>query len=249
MRCIEDMRKVLIIEDDFSFAQQLATILTHSGFQPHIEDSCEGGVSYFIENEQDIDLILLDINFYGEPCGLNVLKKIRSRSQIWIGVMSFNYDYIELANQLGSSSSIRKNSECVNKLITYLKYLDEFDGFPKNTAKTKTIEKCDLELVEDRYFSVNSVKLSLPVLPYRILHMLYTKPSVEQDPGFPAHIYSSKDIQYYLNQGHRFDTGNIRQHIKTIRDRIEDIAPGCSAKLVVYDSGFGYRCPCSPLLT
>jgi len=88
------MHSVLIIEDDNSFSHQLATILTHSNFDSHIEDTCEGGVAYFMKNEQDIDLILLDVNFDNKPCGLDVLKQIRSMSDVWIGVMSYNHNYV-----------------------------------------------------------------------------------------------------------------------------------------------------------
>ena len=108
------MKKILIIEDNTSFAYQLATILKHSGFESHIEDTCEDGLSYFKENEEDIDLILLDINLEEKECGLNVLKNIRSMSDIWIGVMTYD-ETINEEKAEGRSAFIRKNSQVVGK--------------------------------------------------------------------------------------------------------------------------------------
>jgi len=234
------MEKVLIIEDNHSFSYQLATILKHSGFESHIEDTCEDGLSYFKENEEDVDLILLDINLEEKECGLNVLKKIRSMSSIWIGVMTYD-ETIAKERITGQSAFIKKHSTSINELIDHLKMLSKYNSFSRNKT-IKTGSECNLELIDDNYFSINSVRLKLPPLPYKILHMLYTKPEVGKEAGVPSDTYSARHIQGYLNQSNVFETVNIRVHIKTIRDKINEIAPGCGIKIIDNDPGFGYRC-------
>ena len=76
--------------------------------------------------------------------------------------------------------------------------------------------------------------------------MLYTKPEVGKVAGVPSGTYGARHIQSYLNQSNVFETVNIRVHIKTIRDKINEIAPGCGIKIIDNDPGFGYRCTCSP---
>jgi len=240
------MTKVLIIEDNPSYSALLTTLLKNAGFITQEEDTCKGGLSYFKENEEDVDLILLDINFYGEPCGLDVLKKIRSMSDIWIGVMTYDKTIDEKKAE-GRSVFIRKDSEVVNDLIDDLKVLNKYNHFSRS-GRNKTIKtelECNLELIDDNYFSINSDRLWLSPIPYRILHMLYTKPKANKEAGFPSNTYSAKHIQRYLLDKDN-DTGNIRIHIKTIRDKINDITDGCGTKIIVNDPGFGYRCTCSP---
>jgi len=252
MRYIKDMHSVLIIEDDNSFSHQLATILTHSNFDSHIEDTCEGGVAYFMKNEQDIDLILLDVNFDNKPCGLDVLKQIRSMSDVWIGVMSYNHNYVDQASLLGSRMSIKKDIHSIEELINHLEYSSKFGPFNRSREESE----CNFEYVEEEgCFKLNSERLSLGPLQYQILYNLYTKPSIERESGSPTHIYSQGDINKLTkrdvydkdkNRIDTHDTTNVRVNIKHIRDKMNAISNGCGMKIIKTDPGFGYSCTSSP---
>lgn len=248
------MHSVLIIEDDNSFSHQLATILTHSNFDSHIEDTCEGGVAYFMKNEQDIDLILLDVNFDNKPCGLDVLKQIRSMSDVWIGVMSYNHNYVDQASLLGSRMSIKKDIHSIEELINHLEYSGKFGSFNRSREESE----CNFEYVEEEgCFKLNSERLSLGPLQLQILYILYTKPSIERELGRPNHIYSQKDIYKLTNREvkdrhgnivevEEYDTTKVRVNIKHIRDKMNAMSKGCGMKIIKTDPGFGYRCTLSP---
>lgn len=70
-----DKIKILLVEDEFILATELSNTLTNEGYQVSaVVDNGKDALTYFKNN--DVDLVLCDINIYGEWDGIETAGKL-----------------------------------------------------------------------------------------------------------------------------------------------------------------------------
>ncbi|MBP1536557.1 MAG: response regulator transcription factor [Ruminococcus sp.] len=92
---VRPMTKILITEDDETIRTALAVILSDNGLCPITASSCEQALQLFDE----CDLCLLDLMLPGGS-GLDVLKQIRSKSNMPVMIISCMDDNSDIAKGL-----------------------------------------------------------------------------------------------------------------------------------------------------
>ncbi len=71
-----DKVKILLVEDEFILATELSNTLTNEGYQVVAAvDNGHDAVDFFTDNE--VDLVLCDINIYGEWDGIETAKRLQ----------------------------------------------------------------------------------------------------------------------------------------------------------------------------
>ena len=84
---MSDKRTVLIIEDDPKLRSTVADYLTFCGFNTLTAEDGESGVSVFLENMSEIDIVLLD-GMLPKLDGIDALKQIRRESDVPVIMVS-----------------------------------------------------------------------------------------------------------------------------------------------------------------
>ena len=84
---MSDKRTVLIIEDDPKLRATVADYLGFSGFNTLTAEDGESGVSVFLENMSEIDIVLLD-GMLPKLDGIDALKHIRRESDVPVIMIS-----------------------------------------------------------------------------------------------------------------------------------------------------------------
>jgi len=92
-RCIEVRRKKrLLIADDNNSVIAAVRLILEGEFDIISASTKEYALAIF--NERNIDLILLDIDFYGKPDGWEILEEVRKKdSEIVIFLMTGNLNH------------------------------------------------------------------------------------------------------------------------------------------------------------
>jgi two-component system response regulator protein BraR/BceR len=120
------MEKILILEDDRSIREELATLLQANGYLPVEEPPC--------------DLALLDINLPGES-GFEVCRKLRLHSDvpiIFLTARASNEDEL-LGFSMGADDYIRKPYHS-SVLLARIARLLKRNGNPVLTARELTLD-------------------------------------------------------------------------------------------------------------
>lgn len=243
---MSESKKVLIIEDDESWYEPIKLKLNHSDFdfKTHVETTCTGGFDYFQQNIQDVDLILLDINLEEKGCGVDVLRKIRSISNVWVGVMTWSTDEYNIGCAILDCVFMSKSSKGLMEEGGLIELLKEA---PYPSPKDNQ-ELCNMRLVDNnnQFISINGVQLDLTKQQADILYMLYTKPDIDGIERLSG-IYTEKEIQQHIKPGSIVEPGNISNAILKLRKKISKISEDCPQRIIKTHIGYNsYSCPFSP---
>lgn len=105
------MKKIILVDDDASFANGLKILLEKNGFATDVAASGEEGLQGFISKEYD--LMITDIRMPGSD-GLKLITEVRKRSQsIRILAMSAGgyvpaEDYLRISKLFGANAVLNK---------------------------------------------------------------------------------------------------------------------------------------------
>lgn len=121
------MKKIFIVEDEFDLAENLAEILTISGYEiVGIEE--EGEKAYRLILELKPDLILMDVMLKGEIDGIQLAKRLSGCTEIPIIFITAHSDqeYLERISSINYDSFLLKpfTKEVLITMVnlTFLKY-------------------------------------------------------------------------------------------------------------------------------
>lgn len=141
------MRRILIVDDDYTFAREVGEVIKEMGYDVSIVGNGRDALSS-VENEE-FDLILLDIIMPGTH-GLDVLKEVKKIKPVIKVVMlstPFEKVLVEKALQMGADDFVRKPidvEELREKIATHLVREEEtgfkYEDFQRliNEGKIKT---------------------------------------------------------------------------------------------------------------
>lgn len=101
------MTRILVVEDEVSFSEALAYLLTREGFEVTVAENGADAITAFARN--GADLVLLDLMLPGLS-GVEVCRQIRSYSQVPIIMLTAKDDEVDkvVGLEIGADDYVTK---------------------------------------------------------------------------------------------------------------------------------------------
>lgn len=221
-------QRILIIEDNVVISRSIEEALLKEGFNVHVALDGDKGLWSFHNNRYD--LILLDLNL-PDIRGEEILKRIRSKSDVPVIIVSVNSTEIDKAVYLGLGAD-----DYITKPISLLETAARVKALLRRT-KTKE-DKVDEEIrVGDLVIKLGSfevykrgVLIPLTAKEFQIFKLLVQHPS---------QTFSKEDIYRMVWQEDLYNDNLLNVHVRRLRSKIEDNPS--EPKYIKTHWGFGYK--------
>jgi len=220
------MARVLIAEDEPKIAQLLADYLAQAGHDASTVDNGDRVLATIASVRPD--LLLLDIMLPGMD-GLSVLRELRRGSDLPVIMLTARVEEIDrlLGLELGADDYICKPfspREVVARVRALLRRTQ-----PDAPANPFTVD----ERAQRIHYLGRAI--SLTTTEYRLLHALLTH---------PGHIYSRDQLLDLMHDQLRDVTDRVvDSHVRNLRRKLDDMAPGQSFIHAVYGAGYRFEVP------
>ncbi|MEG0440407.1 MAG: response regulator transcription factor [Solibacillus sp.] len=224
--------KILLVEDDESIQEMVATYLTKEGFTVETAADGEAGLTKFWQGA--FDLIILDI-MMPKMDGLEVVKLIREKSAIPILMMSAKDTDVDKAIGLGLGAD-----DYICKPFSMIELAARVKaGIRRSTKYSARLQKQDdiiqvgdlkidiinyTVLKKDEIIKLTSKEFELLKLFSKNCNRVFTK----------AQIY-----QYIWNEEYYGDENVINVHMRRLREKVED--DPSNPKYIKTLWGIGYK--------
>lgn len=228
---MEQSRKLLIVEDDFSIQELLSTNLRKGGWQVTMAESGEAALAAI--SDLNPDLILLDVRLPGLN-GLQVCQQVRNNpktSLIPIIMVSAAVTDAEIVSalEMGADDFIRKPFN-LDMLRARIQAVIRRSSEPREQPQQKCIEIHGIQIDSSHHtVRVNGNPIQLTRADFEVLFLLASE---------PGRVYSRREI---IDAGHG-EEGN------TIADRSVDVQivslrrkTGKIGRYIETVRGVGYR--------
>jgi len=224
---MKEQAQILLVEDEPKIASLLSDYLEQAGYDTQHLDRGDGVID--VIKADPPDLILLDIMLPGVD-GLTLCREIRAFSAVPIIMLTARVEELDrlLGLELGADDYICKPfspREVMARIKALLRRVQ------LSQASTATPIK-GLVLEPDNYRALlDGRDLGLTVVEFRLLSQLYSQ---------PGRVFSREQLLNQLYDDHRVVTDRtVDSHIKNLRRKIQQIAPGRNLIRSIY--GVGYR--------
>ena len=181
--------KILIIEDEFILASELAETLESEGYEVVLmADNGQEALDFYQEN--DVDLVLCDININGDWDGIETVKRLISVKQVPIIYLTAftDKDTLERAKQTFPAAYIPKPYHITNLRMAIELAINNFavkiqslkilrDEKPENIQKEMFLQVNDDIFIKQNY---QFVKFSLNEILYLEADNIYTNINTSQ---------------------------------------------------------------------
>ena len=181
--------KILIIEDEFILASELAETLESEGYDVVLTvDNGQEALDFYQENE--VDLVLCDINIKGDWDGIETVKRLISIKQVPIIYLTAftDKDTLERAKQTFPAAYIPKPYHITNLRMAIELAINNFavkiqplkilrDEKPENVQKEMFLQVNDDIFIKQNY---QFVKFSLNEILYLEADNIYTNINTSQ---------------------------------------------------------------------
>src|ERR1700754_5321873 len=228
----EAMTRVLIVEDEESFADPLAFLLRKEGFTTAVAATGQDALEEFDRNGADI--VLLDLMLPGMS-GTDVCKALRSRSTVPVIMVTARDSEIDkvVGLELGADDYVTKPysaRELIARVRAVLRRggdgVTETDGLPG------VLEAGPVRMdVERHVVSVNGDNVALPLKEFDLLEYLLRNVGRVLTRG--------QLIDRVWGADYVGDTKTLDVHVKRLRAKVE-ADPGAPKHLVTV-RGLGYK--------
>jgi len=224
---MKEQAQILLVEDEPKIASLLSDYLEQAGYDTQHLD--RGDEVIDVIKADPPDLILLDIMLPGVD-GLTLCREIRAFSAVPIIMLTARVEELDrlLGLELGADDYICKPfspREVMARIKALLRRVQ------LSQASTATPIK-GLVLEPDNYRALlDGRDLGLTAVEFRLLSQLYSQ---------PGRVFSREQLLNQLYDDHRVVTDRtVDSHIKNLRRKIQQIAPGRNLIRSIY--GVGYR--------
>ena len=225
------MTRILIVEDEASFSEALAFLLTKEGFETAIAEDGRQAINMF--NADGADLILLDL-MIPEVSGVEVCRTIRTQSQVPIIMLTAKDAEIDkvVGLELGADDYVTKpysSRELIARIKAVLRrgIIDEvLDG--ENGIHVVAGIKLD---IGKHQVTINGEVVALPLKEFELLEFLM------RNAG--RVLTRSQLIDRVWGGDYYGDTKTLDVHIKRLRSKIE--ADPANPLLIQTIRGLGYK--------
>jgi len=224
---MKEQAQILLVEDEPKIASLLSDYLEQAGYDTQHLD--RGDEVIDVIKADPPDLILLDIMLPGVD-GLTLCREIRAFSAVPIIMLTARVEELDrlLGLELGADDYICKPfspREVMARIKALLRRVQLSQGSAATPIKGLVLEPDNYRALLD------GRDLGLTVVEFRLLSQLYSQ---------PGRVFSREQLLNQLYDDHRVVTDRtVDSHIKNLRRKIQQIAPGRNLIRSIY--GVGYR--------
>jgi two-component system, OmpR family, response regulator RegX3 len=206
-------QRVLIVEDEATISEPLASSLKREGFEPEVAASvAEAEVSLRRENP---DLVLLDV-MLPDGDGRDLCRDIRSRSQVPIIMLTARGEEVErvVGLELGADDYVVKPFSA-RELIARIRAILRRAQAPRAGGEDHVVEIGDIRLeARSRTVTKEGESVELAAREFDLLHLLMRN---------AGGVVRREDIMDEVWDPHWFgSTKTLDVHISWLRKKLED---------------------------
>jgi len=225
------MTRILIVEDEASFSEALAFLLTKEGFETAIAEDGRQAINMF--NADGADLILLDL-MIPEVSGVEVCRAIRTQSQVPIIMLTAKDAEIDkvVGLELGADDYVTKpysSRELIARIKAVLRRGQGEDGSNQDQDLLE-VGPIRLNIGKHQVF-VSGNPVALPLKEFELLEFLM------RNAG--RVLTRSQLIDRVWGGDYYGDTKTLDVHIKRLRAKVE--ADPANPILIQTIRGLGYK--------
>ena len=225
------MTRILIVEDEASFSEALAFLLTKEGFETAIAEDGRQAINMF--NADGADLILLDL-MIPEVSGVEVCRTIRTQSQVPIIMLTAKDAEIDkvVGLELGADDYVVKpysSRELIARVKAVLRRGQSEDGSNQDQDLLE-VGPIRLNIGKHQVF-VSGNPVALPLKEFELLEFLM------RNSG--RVLTRSQLIDRVWGGDYYGDTKTLDVHIKRLRAKVE--ADPANPVLIQTIRGLGYK--------
>ena len=225
------MTRILIVEDEASFSEALAFLLTKEGFETAIAEDGRQAIKMF--NADGADLILLDL-MIPEVSGVEVCRTIRTQSQVPIIMLTAKDAEIDkvVGLELGADDYVTKpysSRELIARIKAVLRRGQGEDGSNQDQDLLE-VGPIRLNIGKHQVF-VSGNPVALPLKEFELLEFLM------RNSG--RVLTRSQLIDRVWGGDYYGDTKTLDVHIKRLRAKVE--ADPANPVLIQTIRGLGYK--------
>jgi two-component system response regulator RegX3 len=225
------MTRILIVEDEASFSEALAFLLTKEGFETAIAEDGRQAINMF--NADGADLILLDL-MIPEVSGVEVCRTIRTQSQVPIIMLTAKDAEIDkvVGLELGADDYVTKpysSRELIARIKAVLRRGQGEDGSNQDQDLLE-VGPIRLNIGKHQVF-VSGNPVALPLKEFELLEFLM------RNSG--RVLTRSQLIDRVWGGDYYGDTKTLDVHIKRLRAKVE--ADPANPILIQTIRGLGYK--------
>ena len=225
------MTRILIVEDEASFSEALAFLLTKEGFETAIAEDGPQAINMF--NADGADLILLDLMIPEVP-GVEVCRTIRTQSQVPIIMLTAKDAEIDkvVGLELGADDYVTKpysSRELIARIKAVLRRGQGEDGSNQDQDLLE-VGPIRLNIGKHQVF-VSGNPVALPLKEFELLEFLM------RNSG--RVLTRSQLIDRVWGGDYYGDTKTLDVHIKRLRAKVE--ADPANPILIQTIRGLGYK--------
>ena len=225
------MTRILIVEDEASFSEALAFLLTKEGFETAVAEDGRQAINMF--NADGADLILLDL-MIPEVSGVEVCRTIRTQSQVPIIMLTAKDAEIDkvVGLELGADDYVTKpysSRELIARIKAVLRRGQSEDGSNQDQDLLE-VGPIRLNIGKHQVF-VSGNPVALPLKEFELLEFLM------RNSG--RVLTRSQLIDRVWGGDYYGDTKTLDVHIKRLRAKVE--ADPANPILIQTIRGLGYK--------
>jgi two-component system response regulator RegX3 len=225
------MTRILIVEDEASFSEALAFLLTKEGFETAIAEDGRQAINMF--NADGADLILLDL-MIPEVSGVEVCRTIRTQSQVPIIMLTAKDAEIDkvVGLELGADDYVTKpysSRELIARIKAVLRRGQSEDGSNQDQDLLE-VGPIRLNIGKHQVF-VGGNPVALPLKEFELLEFLM------RNSG--RVLTRSQLIDRVWGGDYYGDTKTLDVHIKRLRAKVE--SDPANPILIQTIRGLGYK--------
>ena len=207
------MSKILVVEDEESFRDALAFVLSKEGFEVKLVQDGQAAVETF--QKEGADLILLDLMLPGMS-GLEVCKNIRAKSNVPIIMVTAKNEEVDkvIGLELGADDYVTKPFSS-RELVARIKAVLRRGSDVEVESNFGVLEVGPVRIDIDRHsVSVRGEPVSLPLKEFDLLELLVRNSGRVLTRG--------QLIDRVWGNNYVGDTKTLDVHIKRLRAKIEE---------------------------
>ena len=227
--------RVLVVEDEASFADALTVGLEREGFE--VEVATDGVVALEAFDRREPDLVLLDL-MLPRLSGLDVCRQIRTRSQVPVIMVTAKGAEVDtvVGLEVGADDYVTKPyrlRELVARMRAVLRRAEAPEGRDPDTGPSASaVEVGDVLVDPDRHeVRVRGEVVTMPLREFELLHLLVS--------NVGRVLTRDTLIDRVWGFDYVGDTKTLDVHVKRVRTKVET-DPRNPERLVTV-RGVGYR--------
>lgn len=224
------MSKILVVEDEESFRDALAFVLSKEGFEVKLVQDGQAALEAY--EKEGADLILLDLMLPGVS-GLEVCKSIRAKSNVPIIMVTAKNEEVDkvIGLELGADDYVTKPFSS-RELVARIRAVLRRGSDTEVTSDYGILEVGPVRIDVDRHsVSVRGEAVSLPLKEFDLLELLVRNSGRVLTRG--------QLIDRVWGNNYVGDTKTLDVHIKRLRAKIEKDPAEPQHLLTV--RGLGYK--------